>query len=31
MTEVIGILIATGTLIVGLLVISWAYGDFRPR
>ena len=31
MTEVIGILIATGALLVGLLVISWAYGDFRPR
>jgi len=31
MTEVIGILIATGALVVGLLVISWAYGDFRPR
>ena len=31
MTEVLGILIATGALMVGLLVISWAYGDFRPR
>ena len=31
MTEVIGIVIATGALTVGLLVISWAYGDFRPR
>ena len=31
MTEVIGILIATGALLIGLLVISWAYGDFRPR
>ena len=31
MTEIVGILIATGALVVGLLVISWAYGDFRPR
>ena len=31
MTEVVGIVIATGALIVGLVVISWAYGDFRPR
>ena len=31
MAEVIGIAIATGALVLGLLVISWAYGDFRPR
>ena len=31
MAEVIGIVIATGALVLGLLIISWAYGDFRPR
>ena len=29
MAEVRSILIALGALIAGLLVISWAYGDFR--
>ena len=27
--EVVGILIAVGALIGGLLVLGWAYGDFR--
>lgn len=31
MTEVVGIILATGALVLGLLVIGWAYGDFRPR
>ena len=30
MDEVAGILIALGGLIVGLLVLGWAYGDFNP-
>lgn len=29
MAEVVGIGVATAALIVGLLVIGWAYGDFR--
>jgi len=29
MAEVKSILIAVGALIAGLLVIGWAYGDFR--
>ena len=29
MAEVRGILIALGALILGLLGIAWAYGDFR--
>lgn len=29
MIEVFAILIALGALIVGLLGIGWAYGDFR--
>lgn len=29
MIEVFAILIALGALIVGLLVLGWAYGDFR--
>jgi hypothetical protein len=31
MQEVIGILIALGALIAGLLVLGWAYGDFTSR
>ena len=31
MQEVFGILMALAALIAGLLVIGWAYGDFRPR
>ena len=31
MVEVKSILIAVAALIVGLLVIGWAYGDFRGR
>lgn len=31
MQEVFGILISLAALIAGLLVIGWAYGDFRPR
>ena len=30
MDEVAGILIALGGLVVGLLVLGWAYGDFNP-
>ena len=29
MKEVFAILVALGALIVGILVIGWAYGDFR--
>ena len=29
MQEVVGILVAVAALVVGLLVISWCYGDFR--
>ena len=29
MVEVVGILIAFAALILGLLGIGWAYGDFR--
>lgn len=29
MVEVVGILVATGALILGILLIGWAYGDFR--
>lgn len=31
MDEVLAILIACGALVVGILVIGWAYGDFAPR
>ena len=31
MDEVFAILVAVGALVVGILVIGWAYGDFRPR
>jgi hypothetical protein len=31
MDEVFAILLACGALIVGILVIGLAYGDFRPR
>ena len=31
MVEVIGILLALGALLLGLLMIGWAYGDFRRR
>ena len=31
MQEVFAILVAVGALIVGTLVIGWAYGDFRSR
>ncbi len=31
MSEVFAILVAVGALIVGILGIGWAYGDFRPR
>ncbi len=32
MVEVLAILIACGALVVGLLVLGWAYGDFqKPR
>ena len=31
MKEVVGILIAVAAMIVGILVIGWAYGDFRPE
>lgn len=31
MDEVIGILVAVGALIAGLLVLGWAYGDFSSR
>ena len=30
MDEVGGILIAVGALLLGILVIGWAYGDFQP-
>ena len=29
MTEVVGILIAVGALIAGLLLLGWAFGDFQ--
>ena len=31
MDEVVGILIACGALIGGLLLLGWACGDFQPR
>lgn len=31
MEEVFAILIAVGALVVGILAIGWAYGDFRAR
>jgi hypothetical protein len=31
MDEVLAILIALIALLVGILGIGWAYGDFRPR
>jgi len=31
MAEVFAIIIACVALVLGLLVIAWAYGDFRPR
>ncbi len=31
MQEMFSILMALAALIAGLLVIGWAYGDFRPR
>ena len=31
MQEVIGILIATGALILGLLALGWCYGDFERQ
>jgi hypothetical protein len=31
MVEVVGILVAVGALVVGILVIGWAYGDFRSQ
>ncbi len=31
MDEVLAILIAVGAMVVGILAIGWAYGDFRPR
>ena len=31
MDEVFAILVAMGALVVGILVIGWAYGDFRSR
>ena len=31
MDEVFAILVAVGALVVGILVIGWAYGDFRSR
>ncbi len=30
MDEVIAIVVATAALFAGLLVIGWAYGEFRP-
>ncbi len=30
MDELSGILIALGAMIVGLLILGWAYGDFNP-
>jgi len=29
MDEVVGILIALGALVGGLLLLGWSYGDFR--
>lgn len=29
MQEVVGILVAVTALVLGMLVIGWAYGDFR--
>ena len=31
MTEVVGIVIACGALIGGLLLLGWCYGDFERR
>ena len=31
MDEVLAILIALAALLAGILVIGWAYGDFRSR
>ena len=31
MDEVFAILIAVGALVVGLMGLGWAYGDFRRR
>ena len=31
MDEVFAILLAVGALVIGILVIGWAYGDFRSR
>ena len=31
MDEVFALLIAVGALVVGILIIGWAYGDFRAR
>ncbi|MBI3021530.1 MAG: hypothetical protein HYY90_01380 [Candidatus Omnitrophica bacterium] len=31
MVEVVGILIAVGALLGGLLLLGWAFGDFQPR
>ena len=31
MTEVVSILIAVAALVLGLLIIGWAYGDFRKE
>ena len=31
MDEVFAILVSVGALVVGILVIGWAYGDFRSR
>ncbi len=31
MDEVFAILVAVGALVAGILVIGWAYGDFRTR
>ena len=31
MVEVFAILVALGALLAGILVIGWAYGDFRRR
>lgn len=31
MAEVFAIVVACGALVVGILIIGWAYGDFRTR
>ena len=31
MQEVFAILVAFGALIAGLLILGWAYGDFRSK